>query len=173
MRKMCGLEEKWVSWISYCISSVLFSVLVNGSLFGLFSSSRGLRQCDHLSSLLFVVVMETLSNMFSVTVYRGRLSGFSVGSRLPVVNISHLLFTDDTLVFYEANPSHLRYLRVLLLCFEVVSSLKVNLATSLLVLVGNVDNVAELANILGCETSSLPLKYLGMPLGACYKVKSI
>jgi hypothetical protein len=39
--------------------------------------------------------------------------------------------------------------------------------------VGNVDNVVELANILGCGTSSLPLKYLGMPLGASYKAKSI
>jgi hypothetical protein len=39
--------------------------------------------------------------------------------------------------------------------------------------VGNVDNVAELADILGCRTSSLPLKYLGMPLGVCYKSKSI
>jgi hypothetical protein len=40
--------------------------------------------------------------------------------------------------------------------------------------VGNVDNVVELADILGYDgTSSLPLKYLGMPLGACYKTKSI
>jgi len=36
-----------------------------------------------------------------------------------------------------------------------------------------VDNVAELADILGCETSSLPLKYLGMLLWAYYKAKSI
>jgi hypothetical protein len=43
------------------------------------------------------------------------------------------------------------------------------LAKSVLVLVGNVDNVAELADIFDCKTSFLPLKYLGMPLGACYK----
>jgi hypothetical protein len=110
--------------------------------------------------------------MFSITVDNGCLLGFSVGSRLPVVNISHL-FADDTLVFREANPSHLRYLRLLLLRFEAVFGLKVNLAKFLLVLVGNVDNAAELAVILGCGTSSLPLKYLGMPLGACYKAKSI
>jgi hypothetical protein len=50
---------------------------------------------------------------------------------------------------------------------------KLSPAKSLLVPVGNVDNVVELAVILGCGTSSLPLKYLGMPLGVCYKVKSI
>jgi hypothetical protein len=57
--------------------------------------------------------------------------------------------------------------------FEPVFGLKVNLAKSDLVPVGIVDNMSELAGILGCETSSLPLKYLGIPLGASYKAKSI
>jgi hypothetical protein len=98
--------------------------------------------------------MEALSKIISVTVDSGHLSCFFVASRLLVVNISYLLFVDDTLVFCEANHSHLCYLRVLLLCFEVVSVLKFNLAKSL----------------LGCRTSSLPLKYLGMPLGKLEKV---
>jgi hypothetical protein len=75
--------------------------------------------------------------------------------------------------FFVGNPDHLRCLRVLLLCFEAVSGLKINLAKSVLVLVGNVNNVVELANILGCGISSLPLKYFGMPLRASYKAKSI
>lgn len=77
--------------------------MVNGSPSGFFSSSRGLRQGDPLSPLLFVVVMEALSEMITTTVDRGLLLGFSVGFRLPVVNISHLLFANDTLVFCEAN----------------------------------------------------------------------
>jgi hypothetical protein len=166
MLKRCGFGDKWVYWISHCISSACHSVLVNGSLAGFFNSSRGLRQGDPLSPLLFIVVMEALSKMLSGAVDSGRLSCFSMGSRPPMINISHLLFADDILVFCEANPDHLRFLRVLLVCFEAVSSLKVNLAKSLLVPVGNVDNVVELASILGCGTSSLPLKYLGMPLGA-------
>jgi hypothetical protein len=116
--------------------------------------------------------MEALSKMLFRVVDCGCLSGFSVGSRPTVINISHLLFADKILVFCEANPDHLRYLHVLLVCFEAVSGLKVNLAKSLLVPIGNVDNVAELASILGCGTSSLPLKYLGMPLGARHKATS-
>jgi hypothetical protein len=90
-----------------------------------------------------------------------------------VFNISHILFADDTLVFCGANIDHLRFLRVLFLSFEAVSGLKLNMAKSALVLVGDVDNMDELAGILGCGVSSLPLKYLGLPLGAPFKAKSI
>jgi hypothetical protein len=50
--------------------------------------------------------------------------------------------------------------------------LKINLAKSELVLV-RVDNVEGLARILGCKVSYLPIKYLGHPLGASLKAKSI
>jgi hypothetical protein len=153
---------------------VRFSVLVNGTPSDFFSSSRGLSQGDPPSPLLFVIVREALSKLLTATVQRGFLSGFSVGSRRSeVVNISHLLFADDTLVFCGANPKHLCYLRALFLHFEVVSGLKINLAKSVLVPVGCVDNVDGLASILGSGVSSLPLKYLGLPLGASFKAKSI
>jgi hypothetical protein len=51
--------------------------------------------------------------------------------------------------------------------------LKINLSKSKLVPVGAVDDVGGLARILGCRVSSLPMKYLGLPLGALYKAKSI
>ena len=41
-----------------CMSTVRFSVLVNGYLVGFFCSSRGLHQGDPLSLLLFLLVME-------------------------------------------------------------------------------------------------------------------
>jgi hypothetical protein len=89
-----------------------------------------------------------------------------------VINISHLLFAGDTLVFCGANPDHLHYLRLLFLSFEAVSGLKINLAKLVLVPVGYVNNMDELASILGCRVSSLPLKYLGLSLGAPFKAKS-
>jgi hypothetical protein len=131
MLRRCGFGKKWYSWIAHCISSVCFSVLVNGTPSGFFNSSHGLRQSDPLSTLLFVIVMEALSKLIIATVHKGLLSGFYVGSgSSEAVNISHLLFTDDTLVFCGANADHLRYLCVLLLYFEAVSGLKINLAKS-------------------------------------------
>jgi hypothetical protein len=40
-----------------------FSVLVNGTPIGFFNSSRGLRQEDVLSPLLFIIIMEALCKM--------------------------------------------------------------------------------------------------------------
>jgi hypothetical protein len=118
--------------------------------------------------------MEALSKLLTGTVERGLLSGFLVGSRhSEVVNISHLLFADDALVFCGANPDHLCYLRALFLCFEVVLGLKINLAKPVLVPVGCVDIVDGLAGIFGCGVSSLSLKYLGLLLGASLMAKSI
>jgi hypothetical protein len=76
-------------------------------------------------------------------------------------------------MFCGANLDHLRNLRCLFLCFEAVLGLRINLAKSELVPIGNVNNVEGLANILGCRVSSLPLKYLGLSLGASFKAKSI
>jgi hypothetical protein len=42
-----------------------------------------------------------------------------------------------------------------------------------LVHVGIVNNIEGLARILGCRISSLPMKYLGLPLSASFKAKSI
>jgi len=55
---------------------------------------------------------------------------------------------------------------MLLLSFEAVSGLKINLDKSVLVPMSHVDNVDDLVGILGCGVSSLSLKYLGLPLGA-------
>jgi hypothetical protein len=54
-----------------------------------------------------------------------------------------------------------------------VSGLKVNLAKSALLPMGEVDNLGDLAGVLGCGMASLPLKYLGLPLGASFKSKPI
>jgi hypothetical protein len=76
----------------------------------------------------------------------GLLSSFSVGPRnVGGINISHLLFVDDILIFYRADPDSPRYLQCLFLCFEVVLGLKINLAKLELVHVGNVNNVEGLA----------------------------
>ncbi|GMP71230.1 hypothetical protein CsSME_00029724 [Camellia sinensis var. sinensis] len=50
-----------------------------------------------------------------------------------------------------------------------VSGLRVNLAMSELILVGEMENVPMLAVVLGCKVTMLPVSYLGLPLGASFK----
>ena len=122
--KHCGFSDKWRRWISFCLSMVRFSILINGTPQGFFGSSRGLRQCDPLSLLLFVLVMEAIGKMLDKAVHEGRLLGFSVGaSSGRSLMVSHLLFADDTLIFCDANIDQMLILRMLLIWFEAMSSL--------------------------------------------------
>jgi hypothetical protein len=155
-------------------STVRFSVLINGTSEDFFDSSRRVRQGDPLSPLLFVMVMEVFSRMMNVVVKKELLAGFSVGSRLDeVMVVSHLLFADDTLIFCEPKVEQIQHLRCLLLCFEAVLGLKINLSKSMIVPIGAVGNLEILSNILGCRVESLPLTYLGLPLGATHRDTSI
>ena len=69
--------------------------------------------------------------------------------------------------------THITALRGILFRFEEMLLLRINLGKSELVLVGDVPNLHELVEILGCRESTLLLKYLGLPFGASFKDKTI
>lgn len=87
--------------------------------------------------------------------------------------MSPLLSADDTLILCDVDNEQFRNLRWLLLCFEAVSGLKINLGKSEAITVGEVANVDELADILGCRVAWLPMSYLGFLLGVRFKCKNI
>ena len=126
-----------------------FSVLVNGSPAGFFGSSRGLRQGDPLSTLLFLLIMEVLSRIMKKTQEGGFIQGFHVGSvNSTGIRVSHLLFADDTILFCDASREQILSIRLVLTCFQAFTGLKVNVGKSEIVLVGEVRNIQFLANIL-------------------------
>ena len=89
------------------------------------------------------------------------------------VRISHLLFANDTILFYDTSREQLLSIRLALSCFQAFTGLKVNVGKSENVPVGEVNNLATLASILHCRVGSLPMKYLGMPLGTSFRTVSI
>jgi hypothetical protein len=169
-----GFGYRWCHWMKTCISTVQFSVLVNGSPEGFFGSSQGLRQGDSLSPLLFLLIMEVLSRLLQKTEEAGLIRGFQAGMLGGIeVRISHLLFADDTIVFCDAVPKQVLHIRKVLSCFEAITGLRVNLAKSEMVPVGVVDSMQPLADLLCCRIGVLPILYLGMPLGAQYKALNV
>ena len=165
---------RWCRWIRTCISAVQFSLLFNGSPADFFGSLRGLRQGNLLSPLLFLVMMEVFSKMIKRVEGAGLLRGFKADGRQGGgVYVSHLLFANDTILFCEANEEQILHVRMLLLCFQAVTGLKVNTLKSKMVPIGEVSNVHVLVEILGCRIRSLPMTYLGMPLGASHKSPTI
>ena len=89
------------------------------------------------------------------------------------VRISHLLFADDTILFCDTSREQLLSIRLVLSCFQVFTGLKIHVGKSEIVPIEEVNNLDALANILQCRVGSLPMKYLGMPLGSSFKTTSI
>ena len=104
------------------------AVLVNGTPTEFFSTFKGLRQGDPLSSYLFVLIMEAFSSLISRAEEKGFIRVFKVmGRRGEGVSVSYLLFADDTLLFCEDNKDQLDFWKWVVICFEMVLGLKINM----------------------------------------------
>ena len=95
-----GFSHQWVQWIMSYVTSVRYSVKFNGVVLDSFALSRGLWQGDPLSPFLFLFVADGLSAILKHEVNIGNITPIEVCRRAP--GISHLLFTDDSLLFFEA-----------------------------------------------------------------------
>ena len=95
--------------------------------------------------------MNAFSKMLDKAVRDGLMSGIRVGPTRNSLQVTHLLFADDTLVLCDANLSQILFLQLVLFWFEVVYGLKINIGKSELVLVGLVPNIADMVGVLRCK----------------------
>ncbi|XP_039120543.1 uncharacterized protein LOC120256952 [Dioscorea cayenensis subsp. rotundata] len=98
-----NFPAKWISWISSCLSSSSFSILINGSPSPWFPSNRGLRQGDPISSYLFILVAQNFSSIMNRALSTNMIPGFDPNIRL---NFNHLLFVDDLILDLSPLRSH-------------------------------------------------------------------
>lgn len=125
-----------------------------------------------LSSYLFIIAMESLNTTFKTTNFYGWRKGFEV-ARVgnDSLEVTHLQYVDDTLIFCDDDRNQSRHLRIILLLFEGISRLHINWGKNFLYPINDIPCMNMLASILGGEVGSLSTIYLGMPLGG--KSKSI
>ena len=89
MRRM-DFHEKWIGWVLKCITTVSYSILINGEAHGNISLTRGLRQGDPFSSYLFLLCTEAFSAFIDDASNRQKLNGVSIYRGCP--SVTHLFF---------------------------------------------------------------------------------
>ncbi|GKE55956.1 RNA-directed DNA polymerase, eukaryota, reverse transcriptase zinc-binding domain protein, partial [Tanacetum coccineum] len=154
----------WRFWIKGCLGNARTSILVNWSPTIEFELSRGLRQGDPLSPLLFILAMEGLHTFICKVVDLGIYSGVRIGDNN--LSLSHLIYANDVIFMGEWSHKNAQNLLGILRCFYLVSGLKINVQKSNISGVGVFDDtVSSMAIVLGCGAAKFPLKYLGVPVG--------
>ena len=76
-----------------------------------------------------------------------------------------LQYADDNIMFLDNDLEKARNLKCILLCFEMMSGMRINYDKSEIVPL-NLDDqdTLEISDILGCPAGTFPIKYLGIPL---------
>ena len=123
MSKM-GFHQNWISLMTECISTVSYSILVNGEPHGYIQPSRGLRQGDPLSPYLFLLCAEGLHSIIQKARMDGDIQGISLCRGGP--KVTHLFFADDSLLFSKATPRACETIQGILSQYEKASGQQVN-----------------------------------------------
>lgn len=93
-----GFCQQWIKWIMLCITKVSYEFCFNGDSVGPICPSRDLRQGDPLSPYLFLLCVEGLSNALDKADREGLIHGSQISPTATV--ITHLLFADDSFIFF-------------------------------------------------------------------------
>ena len=157
-----GLPSQFIHWIRLCISTAAFSVSVNGSLEGFFTSARGIRQGCSLSPYLYVILSNVLSKLLNEA---AEADEFAYHPQCQGVQLTHLSFADDILVLTNGMPESLLGVIGVMNRFAHMSGLRINVSKSSLYASGNnLNPLLDAAAALSIGVGTLPIRYLGMPL---------
>lgn len=106
--KSFGFFETFCRWISTILEPARISMLVNGFSVGYFPCSRGFRQRNLLSPILFSLAKDSLSRLLFNLIQEGAILPMHVGQDIAVP--THFSYADDILLICRASKSNLRAL---------------------------------------------------------------
>ena len=161
-----GLDEQWVHLAMETVTTTSYFVLINRDPRGFINPSRGIKQGNHLSPYLFLMCAEGMSTMLWRAKERKQLQG--ILSCRNGVQISHLLFTDDSLLFCQASIEECQQLITILEQYERTSGQAINRdKTSLFFSKNTRAEVRDtIQGMLGAQVMTDCEKYLGLPMVA-------
>lgn len=171
MHKLGFNKKKWIDLIMNYITSVTFSILLNGEAKGHIIPSRRLRQGDPLSLYLFLLCSEGFSALINLALQPQSLQGLAVARFAP--KILHIFFANDSLIFLKATTFEFGISKGLLQDYETTSDQCVNFQKSVLYFSPLVpsDTQEYLNNILHMKVVENLGKYLGLPtMFSCSKI---
>ena len=119
-----GFCDSWLNLIHECISTMSYSILVNGEPKGEIFPSRGICQGEPLSPYLFLLCSEGLNRMIQKAAREDIIKGFSLCKN--GLKITHLFFADDSLLFCHARREDLQAIQNILSSFKHASGKKIN-----------------------------------------------
>ncbi|XP_039039689.1 uncharacterized protein LOC120177707 [Hibiscus syriacus] len=99
--------------------------IVDNTLLAQELGARGIRQCDHISPILFVLAMNVLSIILNLAAARGL---FRYLPKCKKIGLTHISFIDDLLIFCKGNIESITRIISALDQFYELSGLKLNAA---------------------------------------------
>uniref|UniRef100_A0A803QHG9 Reverse transcriptase domain-containing protein n=1 Tax=Cannabis sativa TaxID=3483 RepID=A0A803QHG9_CANSA len=158
-----GFSTKWIDLIIGCLTTNTFTFMLNGEITGSLTPTGGVRQSYPLSPYLFLICLEGLSRLLHYEQSVGHLNGFKLTRHAPP--ISHLLFTDDSLLFCQVNENSCLPIKRVLDVYHRAFGQVLNPKKSIISFSPNTTLVAQ---VFFHRQLSMPIcecheKYLGLP----------
>ncbi|KAL8126011.1 hypothetical protein AgCh_013344 [Apium graveolens] len=164
MMQKFGFNSVWIDRVMKCVTTVSYSFVQEGEIFGDVQPQRGIRQGDPMSPYLYILCAEGLSSMIRRHEQVGLLHGCSIARGAPPM--SHLLFADDSYFFFRATKPEALTMKNILLKYERLSGQAINFGKSNVVFSPNTTSrrIREVCETLQVAEVSVPGKYLGLPM---------
>jgi hypothetical protein len=129
-----GFESGVVHHLMQLVTGGQTAISINGEIGPYFRNKRGVRQGDPISPLLFDFLADALAIILDHASAARHIKG--VVSHLVAEGVTHLQYADDSILPIELDETVIANLKFILICFEILSGLKINFAKSEVIVTG-------------------------------------
>ena len=158
-----GFQSSWVDLVMTCVTLVYYTVRFNGAMSVPFTRTRGLRQGDPLPPYLFLFVANGLSTLINRKLVTGAMKELTICRNAP--GVSHLLFAEDTLLFFRATTDQAEEVKEVLVTYGKCTGQQINPAKCSIMFSDKCPSAMQdqVKAILQVERIVFDAKYLRLP----------